>query len=190
MIDDVQVIQAALSGDQKAFTLLYNTYKSTVRYYLNRKASFKASSEDIEDVLQDTFTKAFIHLKYFNISKGKFVTWLIRIAINTCIDVISRQHKSDALKRKIDNPLQEYYLYEDPTIPIDVQLLSEEYVRHVSKVLRFLPYKYQCILLLRIEGYQYEEIAQVLDMPLGTVKGSIFRAHEILNKKYNNAKEN
>jgi RNA polymerase sigma-70 factor (ECF subfamily) len=132
--------------------------------------------EDAQDAAQDAFLKSYRGLKDFRPDSSVY-TWLYRIAVNTCLDY-KRKSRRDALKYK---PLSEDI---PSTEPFPAQLYeSRENTEAIQAALQRLPEKLRAVVVLReIEGFSYEEIAQVLHTSEGTVKSRISRAREQLRQ--------
>jgi RNA polymerase sigma-70 factor (ECF subfamily) len=138
----------------------------------------------VEDLTQEAFIKAFASLKSFN-EEYAFSTWLYKIATNNCIDYI-RKRKLPTFS--IDKPIESKdgkFMMElrDDTFAADKPILSRQRSTLVARAIATLPEKYKRVIHLRhTEERSYEEIAQMLKLPIGTVKAHIFRAREMLYK--------
>lgn len=176
------IIQAALAGEEKAYEFLLNRYQRGVYNIIYQMIK---NREETEDLVQETFIKAFKALESYN-DRYAFSTWLYKIAYNNCIDSI---RKKKIRTYPIDKPIvtkegtinQE--IRDESTSP-EKDLLYSEKKTLIQKSIDQLPIKYQQIIHLRHrEDKSYEEISQILNIPLGTVKARMFRAREILKKK-------
>ncbi len=176
------LIKDALEGDQRAYDVLINKYRGSVYNLIHRMIE---NRQEAEDIVQETFIKAFNALKTFN-EEFAFSTWLFKIATNNCIDTL-RKRKLQTYS--IDTPVQtkdgevsrdfadERYSPEQSTI-------SSESTSIILDSVESLPKKYQLVINMRHkEDRSYEEISELLDIPIGTVKARIFRAREILKRK-------
>lgn len=180
--EDAQLIQAAIQGDERAFETLLNKYKNLVFTIMMKMVR---NPQEAEDLTQEAFMKAFRSLSSFN-NEFAFSTWLMKIATNNCIDFL---RKRKLRTYSINEPVQ----YKDEKIEIELpdhepgpekHLLQSEQRRILEEAIDQLPERYRYVILLRHkEEKSYEEISEILDLPLGTVKAQIFRAREILNKK-------
>ena len=138
-----------------------------------------------EDLVQETFIKAFASLETFN-EEYAFSTWLYKIAINNCIDYFRKKRLSTY---PIDKPIQskdgEFQReFPDMSASPERKLLSKEKSTIIEDAIAELPEKYRISIILRhSEDRSYEEISEILEIPLGTVKARIFRAREMLKKK-------
>jgi len=178
---DSEIVQQALSGDQKAFALLLKKYKGAIYGLIYKMVQDKRETEDL---VQETFIKAFSALKSFN-AEYAFSTWLFKIASNNCIDFL---RKKRLMTMSIDKPTESkdgtvVKEFPDPIINPEMQLIEDEKKTIIDKAIENLPKKYRMAILMRHkEEKSYEEIAEILDIPLGTVKARIFRAREKLKK--------
>jgi RNA polymerase sigma-70 factor (ECF subfamily) len=140
--------------------------------------------EQVEDLTQEAFIKAFGSLKSFN-EEYAFSTWLYKIATNNCIDYI-RKRKLQTFS--IDKPIEARdsditFELSDDTYEADRDLISGQRARLLKNAIDALPEKYRKVIQLRhVEEKSYEEIAKQLRLPIGTVKAHIFRARELLFK--------
>ncbi|NOX38863.1 MAG: sigma-70 family RNA polymerase sigma factor [Calditrichaeota bacterium] len=180
--EDHQLVHRARSGDQKAFEELLNKYRNLVYHVMYRMVQ---NPQEAEDLTQEAFMKAFHAIHTFN-EEFAFSTWLMKIATNNCIDFL---RKKKLKTYSIDKPVQ----YKDEEIQIDVpdtdpsperRLLEDERKQLLQTAIDSLPTLYRTVILLRHqEEKSYEEIAEILNIPIGTVKARLFRAREMLNKK-------
>jgi len=176
------LIKQALGGDQTAYEKLLKRYKNGI---YNMIYQMIKNREETEDLVQETFIKAFNSLHRYN-DTFAFSTWLYKIAFNHCIDAI-RKKKLQTLP--LDKPVQvrdgevQHQIKDSTDTPEGDYLFSEK-KDFIKKTILALPEKYRVTILLRHqEERSYEEISEILHIPLGTVKARIFRAREILKKK-------
>ena len=170
MSDDAPLIAATLAGDSAAFGQLVGLYQDRLYNSLFRVVG---SAEDAGDIVQDAFVQAFVKLDTFRGSSA-FYTWLYRIAFNLAMSHARRGRKTtslDGMKALVGSE------------PVDGQPAPEasmeqrEQVEMVHAALSELSTEYRTILVLReIDGCRYDEIAEILDMPVGTVRSRLFRA--------------
>jgi RNA polymerase sigma-70 factor (ECF subfamily) len=179
--DDRRHIAAALKGNQAAFKQLMKKYHDQIANLIYRIIHQR---EHVEDLTQEVFIKAFGSLKSFN-DEYAFSTWLYKIATNSSIDFI-RKRKLHTFS--IDKPVvtgESEYGYElpDTTYLPDKHLIQTQRTRLLEEAINNLPEKYRRVIILRHnEERDYNEIAKLLKLPIGTVKAHIFRARELLNK--------
>jgi RNA polymerase sigma-70 factor (ECF subfamily) len=176
--DELSIIDRFKHGEKAAFEELVLKYQDRI-YNLCRQ--MLGNSSDAEDAAQDTFLKAYQKLKDFN-PESSLYTWLYRIAVNTCLDYKKRPffaslfRSSDEgeefmVEQPSDGPSPER-LYESKQMGAALQISF----KHLSPKLRTV------IILKEIEGLSYEEIAEVLEISIGTVKSRISRARDELKK--------
>jgi RNA polymerase sigma-70 factor (ECF subfamily) len=180
--DDDKLIQDALKGDQKAFKGLVTRHQGSVYHIVFR---IVRDREIANDLVQETFMKAFSSLKSYR-SEYRFSTWLYKIAANSSIDHL-RKKRIQALS--LDNPIKT----EDGEVAIEVadythhpeeEMVRRERAVSIDEAIVSLPDKYRRVIVARhMEEKSYEEIADELGLPVGTVKARIFRARELLKKK-------
>jgi len=179
--EDAIMIDRALEGDEVAFKHIVDKYSRALRFHITRMVRDK---EIIEDLIQEIFLKAFSNLGSYNTSFA-FSTWLYRIATNHTIDHL-RKKKLKTLS--IDEPIHSKDSDMQMEIPdhstrADELILSAQRNKIITDALETLPSKYRMVIEMRhMEEKSYQEIADELDLPLGTVKAHIFRARELLYK--------
>jgi RNA polymerase sigma-70 factor (ECF subfamily) len=180
--EDSRNIKKALKGDQTAYRAILKKYHDQVYNLLYRMVH---DNDEVEDLTQEAFIKAFNSLANFN-EEFAFSTWLYKIATNNCIDYI---RKKKLATFSIDKPIESKdgeYSFEipDSTYEPDKSLIAGQRTRILEEAINSLPEKYRQVILMRhTEDKDYQEIADTLKLPLGTVKAHIFRAREILYKK-------
>jgi RNA polymerase sigma-70 factor (ECF subfamily) len=179
--EDSRLIRSALKGDGSAYGKLMKKYHDAIFSFIFRMVRER---EQVEDLTQEAFIKAFSSLKNFN-EEFAFSTWLYKIATNNCIDYI---RKRKVHTYSIDKPIESRdsdYTFElpDETYEADRSLISNQRTQLLNEAIAQLPDKYKRVIRLRHkEEKSYEEIAQMLRLPIGTVKAHIFRARELLYK--------
>ena len=175
---DLRLVKLAVDGDEKAFAELMNRYRDSIYYMLLKMVN---NPSDADDLTIEAFGKAFknIHLYTPNYA---FSTWLFRIATNNCIDFIRKKKSAptaiEQQQDEQDDPAA--HLQSDMPGP-EEEMMQKQKLRHLSHVVSQLKPKYRRLIELRYyKEYSYEEIANELNLPLGTVKAQIFRAKELL----------
>jgi RNA polymerase sigma-70 factor (ECF subfamily) len=168
--DDASLIAATLAGDTAAFGRLVGLYQDRLYNSLLRVVG---SAEDARDLVQDAFVQAFLKLESFRGSSA-FYTWLYRIAFNLAMSHARRGHQAVSLDRvKADCGSEPV----DGRPTPDADALRCERVALVHTALAGLSAEYRQILVLReLEGCRYDEIAEILELPVGTVRSRLFRA--------------
>jgi RNA polymerase sigma-70 factor, ECF subfamily len=168
--DDASLIAATLAGDTAAFGQLVGLYQD--RLY-NSLVRVLGSAEDAADIVQDAFMQAYTKLGTFR-GTSAFYTWLYRIAFNLAMSHTRRQHKAASLDG-MKSLVGEEPLDGEPTA--ESGMIQQERAELVHAALGQLTMEYRQILVLReIDGCRYEEIAEILDVPVGTVRSRLFRA--------------
>jgi RNA polymerase sigma-70 factor (ECF subfamily) len=168
--DDAPLIAATLAGDSAAFGQLVGRYQDRLYNALFRVLG---SAEDARDIVQDAFVQAYTKLNTFR-GSSKFYTWLYRIAFNLAMSHARRQRPTRSLERARDvfggEPV-------DGRPMPEANLTQREQVTLVHTALAALNPEYRQILVLReLEGCRYDEIAEILELPAGTVRSRLFRA--------------
>jgi RNA polymerase sigma-70 factor, ECF subfamily len=175
---DQQLVERAQSGDKRAFELLVIKYQRKVERLISRIVRDQA---EIEDVTQEAFIKAYRALGNFR-GDSAFYTWLYRIAVNTAKNYLISQGRRAPTSTEYD--AEEAEGFEDATGLRDIatpdsQLMSKQIGEIVNRTIERLPDELRTAITLReIDGLAYEEIAQIMDCPIGTVRSRIFRARE------------
>ena len=180
--DESVLIAEALAGDQKAYAALMDRHRAAIFHIVNR---IVRNEEAARDLVQETFMKAFAALATYR-SEYKFSTWLYKIAANASIDHLRKQ-RLQALS--LDRPLETA----DGSVEIEVpdysfhperELERKQQRLSIDEAIEALPPKYREVIVYRHkDDKSYEEIADLLGVPVGTVKARIFRARELLKKK-------
>jgi RNA polymerase sigma-70 factor (ECF subfamily) len=180
---DAQLVMRVQKGDKQAFDLLVLKYQRKIQRLLSRMLR---DQSDIDDVMQESFIKAYRALPQFR-GDSAFYTWLYRIAINTARNWMASQKRrpsSPGLNQTEDGEtFDEIDNLTDNNTPESV-LASREIANTVNAVIEQLPAELRTAIVLReIDGLSYEEIAQTMDCPIGTVRSRIFRAREAIAAK-------
>ena len=186
---DAILVQRTLAGDLRAYELLVLKYQRRVERLIGRMVR---DGDLVQDIAQETFIRAYRALAQFR-GDAQFYTWLYRIAVNTAKKQLvamrrdplvfesqlrsSEEDETSAGERELNS------LSSDAETP-DAVLASKEIAGAVNDVLDSLPEELRMAITLReIEGMSYEEIAQALDCPIGTVRSRIFRAREAISAR-------
>jgi RNA polymerase sigma-70 factor (ECF subfamily) len=171
---DAELVAGALGGDQAAFAELVRRYQDRL-FGLVR--GYTRSAAEIEDIVQETFLKAYSKLDSYR-AESSFSTWLCRIAVNTALDQLKRRGRSPV----VDGSGSEWSLEEPSEAtpgppPPDARLERAELRAITEAVLDTLPEPFRSVLVLReFEELSYLEIAELLDISIGTVESRLFRA--------------
>ncbi len=178
---DRVLVEQALAGNERAFRMLMQKYDKALHHHIYRMVRTKG---EVEDLVQESFIKAFSALTSYS-SDYAFSTWLYKIATNHTIDYL-RKKKLPTFS--IDKPILTKdgnleYEVPDITYRPDRHVVADQRRALIQQAIDSLPEKYHRVIVLRHQQEKsYEEIAQELDLPLGTVKAHIFRARKLLYK--------
>ena len=189
---DAMLVERTVAGDQKAFELLVIKYQRRIQRLIGRMVR---DVDLVEDIAQETFIRAYRALAQFR-GEAQFYTWLYRIAVNTAKKSLMDLKRNPTVSEnsfKSDD--------DDETSPLENELTSsetpeavlasKEIAQMVNAAMDALPDELrQAISLREIEGLSYEEIAEVMNCPIGTVRSRIFRAREAISVKIKPLLEN
>lgn len=182
---DLLLVQRAQQGDERAFEALVRKYQRKVARLLSR---FFRDEAEIEDVAQEAFIKAYRALPSFR-GDSAFYTWLFRIAVNT-----AKNHLQSAQRRLQESSIslsanedEEGGNHEDLLADISTpenELISSQIAQIITNAIESLPPDLRMAITLReFEGLSYDEIAEIMDCPIGTVRSRIFRAREVIAER-------
>jgi RNA polymerase sigma factor RpoE len=180
-VTDQVLVDRVLNGDKNAFNLLVVRYQNKLAYVVSRYVS----ASEIPDVVQETFIKAYRSLSLFK-GESIFYTWLYRIAVNTAKNYLTSQGRRPPSS---DIDAGEAEGYEGAESLRDINnpeslILSDEVKKVVFETIEALPDDLRTAITLReIDGLSYEEIAQIMNIPVGTVRSRIFRARDAIDEK-------
>ncbi len=185
-ISDLSLVERCRVNDEAAFNEVVARYKIKVYNYIYRMTG---SYDDAEDLTQEVFIRMYTSIDSFR-SQSSLNTWLFRIAGNLCIDRFRRQ-KNRTPAYSLDEPLtsgdgEQEATRDLPDLTYEPHRLLEnvEMADQIQKALTQLPEKLRATILLHdVEGLPYEEIAQIVGCPLGTVKSRLFNARVQLRQK-------
>jgi len=186
---DRALVSEALEGDQDAYQQLMEKYREPIRRHVGRMVRDRGM---VEDLVQESFIKAFTSLASYS-SEYAFSTWLYKIATNHTIDYLRKKKLSTF---SIDQPPpgskddSRTYELPDTTYRPDRHVMADQRRELIQEAIDALPPKYHRVIVLRHQReLSYDEIAQELDLPLGTVKAHIFRARALLYKHLREKRE-
>ena len=180
---DLLLVERVRSGDKRAFELLMEKYRRKIGRLLSRMVR---DPEEVEDIAQETFIKAYRALPQFR-GDAAFYTWLYRIAVNTAKNYLAARNRNMLTVSDVvgddEEGGEERYAAPDIDTP-DAQLLSKQIAYAVNEAVDALPDELRTAITLReIEGMSYEDIANFMGCPIGTVRSRIFRAREAIAAK-------
>lgn len=179
---DKELVKRVQRGDQAAFDLLFARYQSKI---LNLIARYVRDSDEVRDVAQEAFIKAYRALPRFR-GESAFYTWLYRIAINTAKNhLVARSRRPPSVDVDVDDAdyrddADSLRDAEDP----EAALARDQLQAVIDQALVDLPDDLRSALTLReFDGLSYEQIADILECPVGTVRSRIFRAREFVDQR-------
>jgi RNA polymerase sigma-70 factor, ECF subfamily len=180
---DQQLVERAQRGEKQAFELLVSKYQRKLARLLSR---FIRDPTEVEDVTQEAFIKAYRALPTFR-GDSAFYTWLYRIGINTAKNYLVAMGRRAPTTTEIDS--EEAEGFEDGEHLRDLntpenEMMSRQVAETVNQTLEELPEELRTAITLReIEGLSYEDIANIMNCPIGTVRSRIFRAREAIAER-------
>ncbi len=179
---DAELVERVQRGDKRAFDILVVKYQSKILSIVSR---FISDNAEINDVAQDAFIKAYRALPNFR-GESAFYTWLYRIAINTAKNYLTARGRRPPAS-DIDSQDAESYgvgvALRENASP-EKLMMRDQLKEVIFKTIEDLPDDLKTAITLReIEGLSYEEIAESMDCPVGTVRSRIFRAREAIDDK-------
>lgn len=181
-LGDQELVARAQAGDRRAFDLLVLKYQQKVAGLIGR---YLRDPHEVQDVAQEAFIKAYRALGGFR-GESAFYTWLYRIAINAAKNHLAsrgRRPPRDDMEMEVAEQLESGGRLREMGTP-ENHLLTEEIAQTVQKALNELPEDLRTAIVLReLEGLSYEEIAEAMDCPIGTVRSRIFRARDAIDKR-------
>jgi len=175
---DSLLVKKAIKGSQKAYSELMSLYWSRIEKFFSLKL---AGKEDVEDLAIATFSKAFDKLESYNDSFA-FSTWIQTIANNTLIDFYRKKEQKtvsiDEDKEDEESPGLDII---DGGLDPEDNLIQKQKNKHIASLVHRLKPHYRELIIMRyLDELSYDEIANKLDMPLGSVKAKLFRARDLL----------
>ena len=178
---DFSLVQRAVNdGDQKAYAELMERYRDSIYFMLLKMVN---NRDDAEDLTIEAFGKAFNRLEQYTPNYA-FSTWLFKIASNNCIDFIRKKKKNVlSIDNKFESDERDSMTIDLKSSMLDPEekIIKKQKIRLMREVVEKLKPRYRELIELRyFKEYSYEEIAEQLDIPLGTVKAQLFRASEFL----------
>ena len=185
---DYKIVLKALEGDQKSYAKLLNRYKSPIFFMLLKMLN---NSDDAEDLTLEAFGKAFKNLQKYS-PEYAFSTWLFKIATNNCIDFLRKKRTKFVSLEKFDENGKAYeYPIEDKGLTPEEAFIKNQKAEILRTILKTLKPRYKEIIELRyFKEYSYIEIADTLNLPIGTIKAQLFRSKELLSNILKDRGEN
>ncbi|ASS68252.1 RNA polymerase sigma factor SigW [Paenibacillus sp. RU4T] len=179
---EANLIRLALKGDQRAFADLVGMYQDKL-YHLAYRMLY--NRQEAEDAVQETFLRVFRNMERYDESM-KFSTWIYRITTNLAIDRLRRRKPGFSLDAEVPehDGLDGYSMFASEDASPEDEVLLSETQRIIRAAIETLPPKYKSVMVLRyLEDLSLQEISDVLDMPVTTIKTRVHRGREFLRKK-------
>ena len=183
---DLLLVERTVAGDNRAYELLVMKYQRRIERLIGRMVR---DSDLVEDIAQETFIRAYRALSQFR-GEAQFYTWLYRIAVNTAkkalVDLKRDPLVTESALKGGEDDDETSAVENDLTSPEtpETVLAAKEIAAAVNQAMEALPDELrQAVTLREIEGLSYEEIAEAMDCPIGTVRSRIFRAREAISAK-------
>ena len=171
---DAEVVQAVLAGDKNSYALLVDSYSERVINYLARMTGNRGEAEELA---QDAFVRAYLALRSFD-PQYKFSTWLFKIATNLCLNYLKGRKRLvhvDDYQDEDGNPMWVISDSRSQSDPVH-EAERRELQRQIQQAINQLPPVYRTVVILRhVQGMSYEEISEMTDLPIGTVKSRLGR---------------
>jgi len=173
----METIKKLKAGNTEAWNMMIDRYSKKV---YNMALNFVGNKDDASDITQDIFLKIYTNIDKFQEDKN-FNSWILKLSKNYCIDYW-RKNKSYNQKVKLDESLYDEAIHNEADTPED-SLIKNNDIMYLRQKLQLLPPDLRSLIIMRdIQNYSYQEIAEHLDIPLGTTKSRINRARLKLAK--------
>lgn len=177
---DAEIIEDVRGGNPRAFALLVDRHKDRA---LTLALRFMGDHREAEEILQDAFLKAFRNLGQFR-GESQFGTWFYRILYNLCMTRLRRRMSAPQMLDINDEAVLDSLPAEEDDMTFEERFESSDLLRFLSMEVDALPAQYKsAVTLYYVQEMSYEEIAAVMDIPLGTVKTCLFRGRNLLRKR-------
>ncbi len=187
-VNDFNLVIRAKEGDQKAYADLMQRYKDSIYFMALKMVNNK---DDAMDLTIETFAKAFENIEKYK-PDFAFSTWLFRIATNNSIDFIRKKRINMVSIHTLTDDGEERQLeIKSDVLNPEEKSIKKQQSEAIKLIVDKLPLRYRTLIMLRyFDELSYEEIAQQLDLPLGTVKAQLFRARDLMANILNRRKKN
>ncbi|MGX5687900.1 RNA polymerase sigma factor [Arcticibacter tournemirensis] len=186
-VNDFNLVIRAKEGDQKAYADLMQRYKDSIYFMALKMVNNK---DDAMDLTIETFAKAFENIEKYK-PDFAFSTWLFRIATNNSIDFIRKKRINMVSIHTLTDDGEERQLeIKSDVLNPEEKSIKKQQSEAIKLIVDKLPLRYRTLIMLRyFDELSYEEIAQQLDLPLGTVKAQLFRARDLMANILNRRKK-
>ena len=179
--EDLVLVELAQKGDQSAYSKLLDRYRESVYFTMLKMVK---NNDDAEDLTIEAFGKAFNRIHQYS-PNFAFSTWLFKIASNNCIDFIRKKRikitSMDTGKTTVDGEIVYFDASSETLDPAETMIQKQKAIAMREVVCKLKPRYRELIELRYFEELSYEEIADELNLPLGTVKAQLFRARDFLS---------
>lgn len=179
---ETRLAKLSRGGDRRAFAELVELYKDKIYHLGYRMLNQK---QEAEDVVQETFLRVYTNLERYD-ENQKFSTWIYRIATNLCIDRLRKRKPSYSIDAEMTNGegTDWHVILASKDPGPDEELILSETQTNIREAIQTLPDKYKAVVILRyLHDMSLQEIGEVLDMPVTTIKTRVHRGREFLRKK-------
>jgi RNA polymerase sigma-70 factor (ECF subfamily) len=176
---DAEIVQLVLEGNKDSYALLVNAYSESIINYLARMTGNRYEAEDLA---QDAFVRAYVALASYK-PQYKFSTWLYKIATNLCINYLKKRKRFVHVDDYQDEDGQSTWVLPDTRTDGNPEIMAQrrETQREIQNAINQLTPAYRSVVILRhLHGLSYQEIADVTDLPMGTVKSRLGRGRSKL----------
>lgn len=186
-LEDDKYVKQAIKGNQDAYKKLMDKYQKPLYFHVLKMVR---NHEQVEDLVQEAFMKAFNNLNSYNTNYA-FSTWLYRITTNHTIDYLRKKKlNTTSINEPVKTRDGEMEIQISDEAETDRNIIRKERKQIIHTAINNLPKKYRKVIEMRhLQELSYQEIAEQLDLPLGTVKAHIFRAREMLYKELKDKRE-
>ena len=176
---DEELVERAKQGDRRAFRMLVDRHK---RMVFNVAWRMLRNREDAEDAAQEAFLRAFRSMRTFR-GQAKFSSWLVQIAVNICLSFVESVHAKQTFVELLEEADgTDSYFIDGEMNPEDI-VARKDFGERIRALVGTLPPRYLAVITLYyLEERSYQEVAEILEIPLGTVKTHLHRAKECLRK--------
>jgi RNA polymerase sigma factor (sigma-70 family) len=176
--NDLQLVEKAKLGNEKAFAALMNRYRDSIYFMLLKMVN---NPSDAEDLTIEAFGKAFSNLELYT-PKFAFSTWLFKIATNNCVDFIRKKQVSPTPLDHLQDSVENITMLIQSDLPDpEESMINSQKIAALLDIIDQLKPRYKSLIELRyFKEYSYEEISSELRLPIGTVKAQLFRAKTLL----------